>query len=45
MCCADSRRCVLNFGVRRSEGVGGDFIKDISLTRVNKDTVEDPLLV
>ena len=45
MCCADSRRRVLNFGVRRSEGVGGDFIKDISLTRVNKDTVEDPLLV
>ena len=40
MCCADSRRCVLNFGVRRSEGVRGDFVKDVSLTRVNKDTIQ-----
>ena len=40
MCCTDSCRRVLNFGVRRSEGVGGDFVKDVSLTRVNKDTIQ-----
>ena len=40
MCCADSRRHVLNFGVRRLEGVGDDFVKDVSLTRVNKDTIQ-----
>ena len=40
MCCANSRHCVLNFGVWRLEGVGDDFVKDISLTRVNKDTIQ-----
>ena len=40
MCCADSCRHVLNFRVRRSEGVGDDFVKDVSLTRVNKDTIQ-----